>query len=233
MLGAATVGLYSRDMYFRASSTMMTGNERTMIAVHSRCVSASTLNMIARGGTYRMIMCRSMDKHMAPSSQGLLQGGNDSSEQSSERAFRALNISTTTSTDMATVDGRFESKTEQAGFRPLPQCWNDRSCAHDSWGPSSYDMNHHKKPREVAIPTYAPMVRYRMKSHPSTMPSLELLGGFFMMSESGLLNPMAVAGRPSVTRFTQSNCTGFKHSGMPRIAAENMATTSPMFELTM
>ena len=32
-----------------------------------------------------------------------------------------------------------------------------------------------------------------------------LLGGFFMIPLSGGLNPRAVAGGPSVTRFTQSN----------------------------
>ena len=36
-----------------------------------------------------------------------------------------------------------------------------------------------------------------------------------MMSASGGLNPRAVAGSPSVTRFTHSSCTGFSTSGMP------------------
>lgn len=37
------------------------------------------------------------------------------------------------------------------------------------------------------------------------------------MSRSGGLKPSAVAGRPSVTRFTQSNCTGINASGMPKL----------------
>ena len=54
-----------------------------------------------------------------------------------------------------------------------------------------------------------------------------------MMSASGALKPRAVAGRPSVTRFTHSSCTGFSVSGMPSKAAKKMATTSPMLEDTM
>ena len=47
-------------------------------------------------------------------------------------------------------------------------------------------------------------------------------GGFFMMSTSGGLNPSAVAGRPSVTRFTQSSWTGMRASGRPRAAVRNI-----------
>ena len=54
-----------------------------------------------------------------------------------------------------------------------------------------------------------------------------------MMSGSGGLNPRAVAGGPSVTRFTQSSCTGMRPSGMPRAAVMKMEATSPMFELIM
>lgn len=36
-----------------------------------------------------------------------------------------------------------------------------------------------------------------------------------MMSLSGALKPSAVAGRPSVTRFTHSSCTGLSTSGSP------------------
>ena len=37
-----------------------------------------------------------------------------------------------------------------------------------------------------------------------------------MISSSGLLKPKAVAGRPSVTRFTQRSCTGINASGIPK-----------------
>ena len=40
------------------------------------------------------------------------------------------------------------------------------------------------------------------KSHPEMRGSLALRGGLFMMSKSGGLKPRAVAGKPSVTRFT-------------------------------
>lgn len=43
-----------------------------------------------------------------------------------------------------------------------------------------------------------------------------------MMSRSGGLKPRAVAGKPSVTRFTQSSCTGIRASGRPRIAVRKM-----------
>jgi hypothetical protein len=49
-----------------------------------------------------------------------------------------------------------------------------------------------------------------------------LRGGFSMMSMSGGLNPSAVAGRPSVTKFTHSSCTGMRASGIPRAAVKNM-----------
>lgn len=47
-------------------------------------------------------------------------------------------------------------------------------------------------------------------------------GSFSMISRSGGLKPRAVAGKPSVTRFTQSSCTGIRASGRPRIAVRKM-----------
>ena len=55
--------------------------------------------------------------------------------------------------------------------------------------------------------------------------SLAFLGGLSMMSRSGGLKPSAVAGRPSVTRFTHSSCTGMSASGMPRAAVRKIHTT--------
>lgn len=43
-----------------------------------------------------------------------------------------------------------------------------------------------------------------------------------MMSRSGGLKPRAVAGSPSVTRFTHSSCTGMRASGKPRMAVRKM-----------
>lgn len=43
-----------------------------------------------------------------------------------------------------------------------------------------------------------------------------------MMSISGGLKLRAVAGRPSVTRFTHSNWTGINASGIPRAAVRKM-----------
>jgi hypothetical protein len=54
-----------------------------------------------------------------------------------------------------------------------------------------------------------------------------------MMSTSGGLKPRAVAGGPSVTRFTHSSCTGMRPSGKPSAAVRKMDTTSPMLLLIM
>ena len=59
------------------------------------------------------------------------------------------------------------------------------------------------------------------------------LGFFVMMSTSGGLNPSAVAGGPSVTRFTHRSCTGIRPSGMPSAAVRKMDTTSPTFDEIM
>ena len=54
-----------------------------------------------------------------------------------------------------------------------------------------------------------------------------------MMLWSGGLKPRAVAGKLSVTKFTQSSCTGMSASGMPSNTVKKMLTTSPMFEETV
>ena len=43
-----------------------------------------------------------------------------------------------------------------------------------------------------------------------------------MMSRSGGLKPRAVAGKPSVTRFTHNSWTGIKASGIPRAAVRKI-----------
>lgn len=43
-----------------------------------------------------------------------------------------------------------------------------------------------------------------------------------MISKSGGLKPRAVAGKPSVTRLTQSSWTGIRASGMPNAAVRKM-----------
>lgn len=63
---------------------------------------------------------------------------------------------------------------------------------------------------------------YLKNSQPVMRDSLGLLGGLFMMSISGGLKPRAVAGNPSVTKFTHNSCTGIRASGMPRAAVKKM-----------
>uniref|UniRef100_A0A915KQS5 Uncharacterized protein n=1 Tax=Romanomermis culicivorax TaxID=13658 RepID=A0A915KQS5_ROMCU len=46
-------------------------------------------------------------------------------------------------------------------------------------------------------------------------------GGLSIISKSGGLKPNAVAGKPSVTKFTHNNWTGIKASGMPKAAVKN------------
>lgn len=43
-----------------------------------------------------------------------------------------------------------------------------------------------------------------------------------MISRSGGLKPRAVAGKPSVTRLTQSSWTGIRASGMPSAAVRKI-----------
>lgn len=51
-----------------------------------------------------------------------------------------------------------------------------------------------------------------------------------MMSTSAGLKPRAVAGGPSVTKFTHKSCTGIIHSGIPSAAVKNIDMTSPTFD---
>lgn len=56
--------------------------------------------------------------------------------------------------------------------------------------------------------------------------SFELRGGLSIISKSGALKPRAVAGRPSVTKFTHNSCTGIRASGMPRAAVKKILKQS-------
>ena len=63
-------------------------------------------------GAHRIAQWRSMDTAIAPTSHRLAHGGCTRSDWFSEMALRALNISTTTSTLIATVDGPLSSNIE-------------------------------------------------------------------------------------------------------------------------
>ena len=62
-------------MYFRTSSTRMTGKDSQSTASHSEAFSGVTENIAAAGGTYRMKACSTIDSAMDPSSHRLPQGG--------------------------------------------------------------------------------------------------------------------------------------------------------------
>lgn len=70
-----------------------------------------------------------------------------------------------------------------------------------------------------------PIAIYLKKSHGVMRDSLGDRGYFSMMSRSGGLKPRAVAGKPSVTKFTQSSCTGMSDSGRPSAAVKKIQTT--------
>lgn len=67
-----------------------------------------------------------------------------------------------------------------------------------------------------------PIVRYLKNNHPLIKGSLAFLGAFFMMSTSGGLKLRAVAGGPSVIKFTHNSCTGINASGIPKAAVRKM-----------
>ena len=67
-----------------------------------------------------------------------------------------------------------------------------------------------------------PITRYLKNNHRLISGSLDLLGGFSMMSTSGGLKLRAVAGGPSVIKFTHNNCTGINASGMPSAAVRKI-----------
>ena len=117
-----------RAANLRISSTGITGNENHMTAYHSRDERGATLNIVASQGTYKMTRWNNKLIAMAPISQGFDEGAWDNSDSFSDKAFRALNISTTTKIVMLMVLGlRFFQKISQLYFslpslRPL-LCW--------------------------------------------------------------------------------------------------------------
>lgn len=78
----------------RNSSTRMTGKESQMTATHSEALSGATEKTVARGGTYRMQQCSSIDSTMAPSSHRLLQGGSCTRGQARNLSNSLVGVST-------------------------------------------------------------------------------------------------------------------------------------------
>jgi hypothetical protein len=70
-----------------------------------------------------------------------------------------------------------------------------------------------------------PIAMYRKNNHGVINDSRGLRGGRSIISKSGGLKPRAVAGRPSVTKFTHNSCTGINDSGKPNAAVKKMHTT--------
>jgi hypothetical protein len=72
-----------------------------------------------------------------------------------------------------------------------------------------------KKQGGKALKRSPPITTYRKNSHPLTIASSILRGRTIMTLRSCLLNPSAVAGRPSVTKFTHRSWTCSKEIQIP------------------
>lgn len=92
---------------FRISSIIITGNEKTTTNPQSLNVKGTVPNILAKNGTYRITECKRMDKAAAINSQGFPKRPTVRREESSLKAFMALNISITTITDKDMVDAFF------------------------------------------------------------------------------------------------------------------------------
>ena len=101
-----------------------------------------------------MSTCSAIEMPIAASSQALRHGGWLSRDEFSESAFSALNISTTTSTDIEIVEGRESRKMAQEyACLPSTHFWECTSCVHVMRGPPSNNRYHHVKPPTVTRPT--------------------------------------------------------------------------------
>jgi len=124
-------------MNFRISSTMMTGKDSHTTAAHSLPDRAVTVKILATGGVYMMKTCSSIDTAMAASNHRLLQGGSCSKLLFSLSAFRALNISTTTSTVILMVEGcLFLKRSQLKVCEPSWQFWKSVNCFQVRRGPA-------------------------------------------------------------------------------------------------
>lgn len=86
------------------------------------------------------------------------------------------------------------------------------------------------KIKTVAKPTYVPITKYLNNINPEINGSSFFLGGLFITFGSTGLNDKAVAGKPSVTKFTQSNYILLNPSGIPNKELKNILKTSPILE---
>ena len=94
-----------RAMNLRHSSRSKTGREIFSTATHSTESKGVTWKTVLMISTYRRTKCSDMDRAMADSSSGLIQGGITNSDWFSDKLFMAFNISMVTSTDRAMVMG--------------------------------------------------------------------------------------------------------------------------------
>mmetsp|Transcript_25300 Transcript_25300/g.51483 ORF Transcript_25300/g.51483 Transcript_25300/m.51483 type:complete len:216 (+) Transcript_25300:3-650(+) len=212
----------------------MMGKERPSTYFHSRFDIFLTWNTTSAAGHESTRMCCANDRHTAPISHTLFHGGRERRLLLSVIALRALNISMVTRTERATVPGFLSLNTSRSNplekVVALSRAWFLRSCANVMRGPCGFLHIHQMYPHTVAIPTYAPVTRYLVSIQPSTSCSARERGGRCMMPGSAGLKERAVAGRPSVTRFTQRRATGERTSGRPRMTARKTHTTSPMLD---
>ena len=69
----------------------------------------------------------------------------------------------------------------------------------------SYPIYQYPNTKVVATPTYKPIIKYLRNIFLVIIGSFGYLGGFLITSGSGGLKDNAVAGGPSVTKFSHNN----------------------------
>ena len=97
-------------MIFKISSIIITGNEKPTTNPQSLNVKGTVPKILAKNGTYKITECKRMDRAAAINNQGFPRRPIVSREESSLKAFMALNISITTITDKDMVDAFFFPK---------------------------------------------------------------------------------------------------------------------------
>lgn len=83
---------------------MHTGNAHNTTNIHSLKLKGTMEKIVAKLGTYKITKCNPKETNMAMSKYGLIQGGDLNKLESSDKAFKALNISMVTRTDNDNVD---------------------------------------------------------------------------------------------------------------------------------
>ena len=83
---------------------MHTGKAHRTTNIHSLKLNGTMDKIVAKLGTYKITKCNPKETNIAMSKYGLIHGGEVNKLESSDKAFKALNISMVTRTDKDNVD---------------------------------------------------------------------------------------------------------------------------------